>query len=142
MKKAEIKKILHAMVNSIGDKHVLYHLKENTLPYVIKYRTKKMDKANDDLTEEQIKQLDESIRHAEAGERKAISMKDVKKSFERWLPDEKKQKKKEEKQISKISKKKLREELHELINGIDSKYVLNVLLDDILPDAINNGEYE
>ena len=142
MKKAEIKKILHAMVNSIGDKHVLYHLKENTLPYVIKYRTKKMDKANDDLNEEQIKQLNESLRNAEAGEGEAISLEVFKKSFAKWLTGEKKEKKKEEKKTSKISKKKLREDLNKLIDGIKTKHVLNVLLDDVLPDAINSGEYE
>ena len=139
MKKAEIKKILHAMVESLDDKYILYHLKENTFPYVLKYRTKKMDKADDDLTEEQIKQLDETIRQADAGE--TITMKEFKKSFAKWLPDENKQKKKEEKKIAKSSKKKLRKNLHKLIDGTKSKYVLNIFLDDIMPDAINNSKY-
>ena len=140
MKKAELKKILHAMVNSLKDKHILYDLEKDVFPYVIKYRTKKMDKADDDLTEEQILQLDESIRQADA--REMITLKEFKKSFAEWLPDEKKQKKKEEKKISKISKKKLRKKLHLLIDKIDRKYVLNVLLDDIMPDALNNSKYD
>ena len=140
MKKAELKKILHAMIDSLDDKHILYDLEKDIFPYVIKYRTKKMDEADDDLTEEQIKQLDETIRQADAGE--TITLKEVKKSFAKWLPDDDKQKKKEEKKISKISKKKLRKKLHALIDGIDSKYVLNVLLDDIMPDALNTIKYD
>jgi len=140
MKKAELKKILHAMIDNLGDKYILYDLKENIFPYVIKYRTKKMDKADDDLTEEQIIQLDETIRQPDTGE--TITLKDVKKSFAKRLPDENKQKKKEEKKISKNSKKKLRKELHKLIDEIDSKYVLNVLLDDIMPDALNTSKFD
>ena len=140
MKKAELKKILHAMIDSLDDKHTLYDLEKDIFPYVINYRTKKMDEADDDLTEEQIKQLDETIRQADAGE--TITLKEVKKSFAKWLPDDDKQKKKEEKKISKISRKKLRKKLHALIDGIDSKYVLNVLLDDIMPDALNTSKYD
>ena len=140
MKKEELKKILHAMIDSLKDKYILYDLKKNIFPYVIKYRTKKMDKADDDLTEEQIKQLDEAIRQADAGE--TITLKEFKKSFARWLPDENKQKREEEKKISKNSKKKLRKELHALTDEIDSRYVLNVLLDDIMPDALNTSKYE
>ena len=139
MKKAKLKKILHAMIESLGNKYILYDLKENIFPYVIKYRTKKMDKADDDLTDEQIEQLDETIRQPDAGE--TVTLKEVKKSFAEWLPDESKQMKKE-KRISKISKKKLRKKLHALIDGIDSKYLLNVLLDDIMPDALNTSKYD
>jgi hypothetical protein len=139
MKKAKLKKILHAMIDSLGDKYILYDLKENIFPYVIKYRTKKMDRADDDLTEEQIKQLDETIRQPDAGE--TVTLKEVKKSFARWLPDENKQKKKEKK-ISNISRKKLRKKLHALIDGINSRYLLNVFLDDIMPDALNNSKYD
>ena len=140
MKKAELKRILHAMIDSLTDKRILYDLKVNVFPYVINYRTKKMDKADDDLTEEQIIQLDETVRHPDTEE--AITLKEVKKSFAKGLPDEYRQKKKEEKKISKDSKKKLRKKLHELIDGIDSKYLLNVLLDDIMPDALNTGKYD
>jgi hypothetical protein len=140
MKKAELKKILHAMIDSLNDKHVLYDLEKDIFPYVINYRTKKMDEADDDLTEEQIIQLDETIRQADAGE--TITLKEVKKSFAKWLPDENKQKEKEEKKISKTSKKKLRKKLHELVDGINSKYLLNVFLDDIMPDALNNSKYD
>jgi hypothetical protein len=139
MKKAELKKILHAMIDSLDDKHVLYDLEKNVFPYVIKYRTKEMDAADDDLTEEQILQLDETIRHPDAGE--TITLKEVKKSFARWLPDEDKQKQKEEKKISNISRKKLKKKLHARIDEIDSKYVLNVLIDDIMPDALNTSKY-
>ena len=140
MKKAELKKILHAMIDSLTDKHVLYDLENDIFPYVINYRSKKMDEADDDLTDEQIKQLDETIRQADSGE--TITLKEVKKSFARWLPDEDKQKKTGKKKISKNSKKKLRKKLHMLIDEIDSKYVLNVLLDDIMPDALNTCKYE
>ncbi|MEO8414708.1 MAG: hypothetical protein ABI472_13665 [Ginsengibacter sp.] len=140
MKKAELRKVLHAMIDNLADKHVLYNLKENIFPYVIEYRTKQMDKADDGLTEEQILQLDETIRQADTGE--TVSRKDVKKSFAKWLPDEQRQKKKDDKKIAKTSKKKLREKLHILIDDIKSKYMLNVLLDDIMPDALNSIQYE
>jgi uncharacterized protein YifE (UPF0438 family) len=140
MKKAELKRILHAMIDSLTDKHTLYDLEKDIFPYVINYRTKKMDEGDDDLTEEQIIELDETIRQADAGE--TITLKDVRKSFAKWLPDENKQKEKEEKKISKISKKKLRKKLHELIDGINSKYLLNVFLDDIMPDALNSSKYD
>ena len=128
------------MIDSLTDKRILYDLKVNVFPYVINYRTKKMDKADDDLTEEQIIQLDETVRHRDTEE--AITLKEVKKSFAKGLPDEYRQKKKEEKKISKDSKKKLRKKLHELIDGIDSKYLLNVLLDDVMPDALNTNKYD
>ena len=140
MKKAELRKLLHAMINSLDDKHVLYDLEKDIFPYVINFRTKKMDKADDDLTEEQSIQLDETIRQADAGE--TITLKEVKKSFAKWIPDDDKQKKKEEKKISKTSRKKLRKKLHAIIDGIDSKYVLNVFLDDIMPDALNTSQYD
>ena len=127
------------MIDSLDDKHVLYDLEKNIFPYVIKYRTKDMDAADDDLTEEQILQLDETIRHPDAGE--TITLKEVKKSFARWLPDEDKQKRKEEKKISNISRKKLKKKLHAQIDETDSKYVLNVLVDDIMPDALNTSKY-
>ena len=127
------------MIDSLDDQHVLYDLEKNVFPYVIKYRTKEMDAADDDLTEEQIQQLDETIRHPDEGE--TITLKEVKKSFARWLPDEDKQKRKEEKKISNISRKKLKKKLHARIDEIDSKYVLNVLVDDIMPDALNTSKY-
>ena len=139
MKKAKLKKILHAMIDILDDKYILYDLKENIFPYVIKYRTKKMDEADEDLTEEQMIQLDETIRQPDEGE--TVTLKEVKKSFAKWLPYETEQKKKEE-TISKISRKKLRKKLHSLIDGIKSKYLLNVLLDDIMPDALNTIKYE
>ena len=139
MKKAKLKKILHAMIDILDDKYILYDLKENIFPYVLKYRTKKMDEADDDLTEEQMIQLEETIRQPDEGE--TVTLKEVKKSFAKWLPDETDQKKKQ-KTISKISRKKLRKELHSLIDGIKSKYLLNVLLDDIMPDALNTIKYD
>ena len=140
MKKAELRKVLHAMIDSLADKHILYDLKENIFPYVMEYRTKKMDKADDGLTEEQVLQLDETIRQADAGE--TGTWKEVKKNFSKWLPGEHKHQKKEGKKIAKTSKKKLREKLHALIDTIKSKYVLNVLLDDIMPDALNRIKYD
>src|SRR5450432_2446099 len=117
MKKAELKKIIHAMIDSLNDKHVLYDLEEYIFPYVIGFRSKKMDEADDDLSEEQIKQLDETIRQVDTEE--SITFKEVRKSFAKWLPNDIKQNEREEKKISKTSKKKLRKKLHALIDGID-----------------------
>jgi hypothetical protein len=139
MKKEKLKMILHAMIDILDDKYILYDLKEYIFPYVIKYRTKKMDEADDDLTEEQVIELDETIRQPDAEE--TVTLKEVKKSFAGWLPGEH-NKEKEEKKISKNSKKKLRKKLHTLIDSIESKYLLNVLLDDIMPDALNTSKYD
>ncbi len=127
------------MINSLNDKHILYDLRKDIIPYVIKYRTKKMDKADDNLTKEQTIQLDEAIRQADAGE--TVTMEEFKQKFAKWLPDESKRKTKKEKKIAKNSKKKLRKEIHAFIDGVDSKYLLNVLLD-IMPDALNNSKYD
>ena len=36
----------------------------------------------------------------------------------------------------------MRKKLHKLVDGIDSKYLLNVFLDDIMPDALNTVKYD
>ena len=138
MKKAKLKKILHAMIDILDDKYILYDLKENIFPYIIKYRTKKSDKADNDLTEEQIIQLDKTTSQQDA---ETITMNEVKKSFAEWVPDEKK-KAKQQKKILNTSKNKLRKKLHKLIDSINSKYLLNVLLDDIMPDALDTSKYD
>ena len=139
MKKKKVKEILHEMVDSLDNKYILYDLKENIFPYVIEYRSKKTDKDDDDLTEKQIKRLDEMISRPD--DQKALTLNEVKKSFAKWLPDEDTQLKREKK-ISKASKKKLKEKLHKILDDIKSKYLLTVLLDEIMPDALNKNKYE
>ena len=64
--KEELKKELHKLIDSIEDEHTLNVLNEDIMPYVIENRTKDMDE--DDLTEEQEKELDQAIKEAENGE--------------------------------------------------------------------------
>ena len=139
MKKNKVKNILHEMIDSLDNKYILYDLKENIFPYVIKYRSKKTDKQDDDLTEKQIKRLDEMISRPD--DQEAVTLKEVKKSFAKWLPDEDTHLKREKK-ISKASKKKLKEKLHKILDGIKSKYLLTILLDEIMPDALNNNKFQ
>jgi uncharacterized protein (UPF0248 family) len=139
MKKKKVREILHEMVDSLENKYILYDLKKNIFPYVIKYRSKKTDKDDDDLTVNQIKRLDEMISRPD--DQEALTLNEVKKSFVKWLPDEDTQLKREKK-ISKASKKKLKEKLHKILDDIKSKYLLTVLLDEIMPDALNKNNHE
>jgi predicted transcriptional regulator len=81
-KQDELKKKLHELIDSIDDEHTLSVLNEDIVPYVIENRTKEADDIEDDLTEEQLKDLDESIAEADRGE--TISFEEFKKNMEEW----------------------------------------------------------
>ncbi len=66
--KEELKKELHARIDSIEDEHILNVLNDDIVPYVIENRTKENDEEDDYLTEEQERELEEAIRQADAGE--------------------------------------------------------------------------
>lgn len=78
--KEELKKELHYLIDSIEDEHTLNVLNEDIVPYVIENRTKELDE--DDLTEEQEKELDEAIKEADAGE--TVSFEEYLKATARW----------------------------------------------------------
>ena len=138
MNKINLKKILHALVESIKEKRTLYNLEKDVFPYVIKNRTKKKDNEELDLTEEQKLRLEKSITEVDA--RNTITMEEFEEQLEKHHPGFKKKmakrREKKEKKIRKSSKKKLRKKLHSLIDEIKSKYVLNVFLNDIMPDSL------
>jgi predicted transcriptional regulator len=80
--KEELKKKLHELIDSIEDEHTLSVLNEDIVPYVIENRTEETHDIEDDLTEEQLKDLDESIAEADRGE--TISYEEFKKNMEEW----------------------------------------------------------
>lgn len=80
-KKEELKQKLYKLIDSIEDEHVLNVLNEDIVPYVIENRTKEKDE-EDDLTEEQLKELDEAIQEIERGE--TISWEELKKEMAAW----------------------------------------------------------
>jgi hypothetical protein len=82
-KKEELKQKLYKLIDSIEDEHVLNVLNEDVVPYVIENRTK--EKVDDDLTEEQSKQLEEAIKEAEEG--KTMSMEEFKQRMSKWLTE-------------------------------------------------------
>ena len=82
-KKEELKQKLYKLIDSIEDEHVLNVLNEDVVPYVIENRTK--EKVDDDLTEEQSKQLEEAIKEAEEG--KTMSIEEFKQRMSRWLTE-------------------------------------------------------
>lgn len=140
MNKTNLKKVLNALVDSITDKQVLYDLEKDVFPYVIKNRTKKKDNEESELTEEQKLELEESLREADNGN--TITMEEFEDEMEKLHPGFKarikKSREKKEKKIKKSSRGKLRKKLHSRIDRIKSKYVLNVLLNDIMPDSLGN----
>ena len=85
----ELKRKLHELIDSIEDEHTLSVLHEDIVPYVIENRTKEADKEADEveenLTEEQIKDLEDSIKQADEG--KTMSYEEFKKRMSRWLID-------------------------------------------------------
>jgi hypothetical protein len=83
--KDELKKKLHELIDSIDDEHTLSVLNEDIVPYVIENRTKEADEAEDDLTEEQVQQLEKAIKEADEG--KTMSYEEFKKRMSRWLID-------------------------------------------------------
>ena len=66
--KEDLKKELHALIDTIDDEHILNVLNDDIVPYVIENRTKEKDEEEDDLTPEEEKELAEAIRQADAGE--------------------------------------------------------------------------
>jgi PHD/YefM family antitoxin component YafN of YafNO toxin-antitoxin module len=82
----ELKKKLHELIDNIDDEHTLSVLNDDVVPYVIENRTKEADdeadEAEENLTEEQLKDLDESIAEADRGE--TISFEEFKKNMEEW----------------------------------------------------------
>jgi O6-methylguanine-DNA--protein-cysteine methyltransferase len=81
----ELKKKLHELIDSIEDEHTLSVLNEDIVPYIIENRTKEADEANDDLTEEQEKKLEQAIKEADEG--KTMSYEEFKQRMSRWLTD-------------------------------------------------------
>jgi PHD/YefM family antitoxin component YafN of YafNO toxin-antitoxin module len=81
----ELKKKLHELIDSIEDEHVLNVLNEEVLPYVIENRTKEADEEDDELAEEQLKELDEAIAEVDRGETISFeSFDEFKKNMEEW----------------------------------------------------------
>ena len=85
----ELKKKLHELIDSIDDEHTLNVLNEDIVPYVIENRTKEADEEADEaensLTEEQLKELDESIAEVDRGETISFeSFEEFKKNMEEW----------------------------------------------------------
>lgn len=79
----ELKKKLHELIDSIDDEHTLGVLNEDVVPYVIENRTKESDDIENDLTDEQLKDLDEAIAEANRGE--TISYEGFKTNMDEWL---------------------------------------------------------
>jgi hypothetical protein len=80
--KDEIKAELHKKIDSIEDEHTLNLLNDDIVPYAIENRTKDKDEEDEDLTEEQEKELDEAIRQGENGE--TISWEEFLNSTQQW----------------------------------------------------------
>ena len=78
----ELKKKLHELIDSIDDEHTLSVLHEDVVPYVIENRSKEADEEEDDLTEDELKELDEAIEEVDRGE--TISFEEFKKNMEEW----------------------------------------------------------
>ncbi len=66
--KEDLKKELHALIDTIDDEDILNVLNDDIVPYVIENRTKEKDDEEDDLTSDQEKELAEAIRQVDAGE--------------------------------------------------------------------------
>jgi hypothetical protein len=137
----DLKRILHTVVERINDKYVLHYLQTDIFPYVIEDRTKKQDEEEvvDYFPEEEILKIRESIKRMEAGDRAEIKM--VGDRMEKCFPGFKERMtkclKETEKELKRTTKKELRETLHSLIDNIKSKYTLNILLMEIVPEFLD-----
>lgn len=80
--KDELKAELHKKIDSIEDEHTLHLLNDDIVPYAIENRTKDKDEEDDDLTDEQEKELDEAIRQADKGE--TVSWEEFLNSTQQW----------------------------------------------------------
>jgi hypothetical protein len=78
----EIKAELHKKIDSIEDAHTLNVLNDDIVPYAIENRTKDKDEEDEELTEEQEKELDEAIRQVENGE--TVSWEEFLNSTQQW----------------------------------------------------------
>ena len=80
--KEELKAELYKKIDSIEDEHTLNLLNDDIVPYAIENRTKDKDEADDDLTDEQEKELDEAIRQADKGE--TVSWEEFLNATQQW----------------------------------------------------------
>ena len=87
--KEELKKKLHELIDSIEDEHILKVLNEDVIAYMITTldgdTNEDEDDIEDDLTEEQLKDLDESIAEADRGE--TITLEEFKKIWKNCVQD-------------------------------------------------------
>ena len=77
--KEEIKAELHRKIDAIDDEYTLNVLNDDIVPYAIENRTKVKD---EELTEDQKKELDEAIRQTENGE--IVSWEEFLNSTQQW----------------------------------------------------------
>jgi hypothetical protein len=87
--KEELKKKLHEFIDSIEDEHILNVLNKDVIAYMMttidEDTNEDEDDFEDDLTEEQLKQLNNAIKESDEG--KTISHEEFKKGIARWLPN-------------------------------------------------------
>ena len=80
--KEEIKAELHRKIDAIDDEYTLNVLNDDIVPYAIENRTKVKDEEDEELTEDQKKELDEAIRQTENGE--IVSWEEFLNSTQQW----------------------------------------------------------
>ena len=135
-----LKLTLHALVERINDKDVLSYLQTDEFPYAIENRSKKKDNEEvEPLPEDFEKEFLENVRRMEAGD--PTVLKEIGERLENCFPGFKERmikcQEETEKKLKRKTKKELRKKLHLLIDNIKSKYVLNVLLMEVMPDFLN-----
>lgn len=140
MNRTNLKMTLHTLVERINDKDVLYYLQKDEFPYVINNRTKKKDKEEVEPLPEEFKQeFLENIKRMEA--RDPTVLNEIGERLENCFPGFKERmikcREETKKKLKKKSKKELKKKLHLRIDNIKSKYVLNVLLMEVMPDFLN-----
>lgn len=79
--KEELKKELHALIDSIDDEETLNVLHDDVVPYVIEGRVKESDE-EEYLTHEQEKELEAAIKEADSG--KTISWEEFLNATKQW----------------------------------------------------------
>lgn len=82
--KKEIKKELKKRIDEIEDENLLNELKEDIAPYAIKNGPPKTEE-EDDLSDEQLAELDQAFKEMEAGE--YVTMDEFRKVMRRWLTE-------------------------------------------------------
>lgn len=78
-KKEELKQKLYKLIDSIEDERILKTLNEDLAPYAI---NRAKESVKDDLTDEQLRELDEADKEIERGE--TISWEQLKKEMGEW----------------------------------------------------------